>query len=397
MKPWQYSLRCRVQKYEWGNRNGIIQDLLRSAGEETDDAPAAELWMGAHTSASSVLPDGRTLDRAIREDPFHFLGSSLARRNHRSLPFLFKILDASRPLSIQAHPDRELAAKLHASDPEHYPDANHKPELAVCLEGMEALIGFRRVGEIASFLKIFPGLAKVAAPQITHGDEKAWVKAKYAALMTDTPEEIAQAVQSVLASSYTGSELPLFRKLVELYGEKDPGCLSVFFLNHVRLKHGQALFLGPNEPHAYLEGRILECMAESDNVVRAGLTSKFRDTQTLLSMLTYETGPAKIVEPVFTGSSVNHYEIPVNDFTVEKITPNPARGASLRADRPAIYITMSGTAMFTARDSGLLSKKSLGRGSVLFVPGDLQDRNLQLSITGSAGSEVWRASVHRDY
>ena len=162
-----YPLDCAVMDYPWGRSgpDALIHDLSAARGLTPDRAqPAAELWMGAHPKAPAKLPDGRPLDEAIRENTAHFLGQALADRGYRSLPFLFKVLDAARPLSIQAHPDRDLAPELHARDPKNYPDDNHKPELAVSLGGMSALIGFREPAEIHAFLKAIPELRALCLP-----------------------------------------------------------------------------------------------------------------------------------------------------------------------------------------------------------------------------------------
>lgn len=346
--PW-YLLRCPVQKYKWGSQaeDSIIRRLAAAGHEEPAlDEPVAELWMGAHPSAPSlILPDLVSLRDAIAADPVYMTGGS------NELSFLFKVLHADAPLSIQAHPDRELARTLHAKDPKNYPDPNHKPELAVCLRDMRALVGFRAVPEIKQAFERLPALAALC--RAGEGD---FLRAAYANLMKASPEDTAKAAASVQAAAGKSPEDECFLSLAQIYGHKDPGIFAPFFLNLMEFEPGEAVFLGPNEPHSYLGGEILECMASSDNVVRAGLTPKFCDVDTLLSMLTYKTGPHEKVH--LTHEANPFYEIPVSDFALRRV--HDARSQGL----PGIALVLSG-------ELHLTNGHRTGRfptGSALFIP-----------------------------
>lgn len=409
-EDWSYRLQCPVQNYNWGNRDGLIQEFLGESGANNAGQPAAELWMGAHDSAPSRLEsDGSTLNRAIEKNPVHFLGPDLAAKT-RKLPFLFKILDASRPLSIQAHPDKKNAERLHTKDPEHYPDDNHKPELAVSLGGMKALIGFRPVEEIQNFFRLIPELSAICTDRSntapTGPDDESrnreWIAGRYGAMMRSSAEKTAQLSSAILKKQLDDPAIALYRKLTDIYGNSDVGAASVFFLNYAEVPIGKALYLGPNEPHAYLEGRILECMAASDNVVRAGLTSKFCDLETLLAMLHYRYGLPRILEPVAVRPGIEMYPSSAPDFSVSRLHLQPDRSLWLPdLDIPSIFIVLQGRLWLEKnmnRSSRINGQKRLfSKGSVFFLPGDLGLRGVDLEVHGDRDSVVFRAGVSRQY
>ncbi|NXT45262.1 MPI isomerase, partial [Pelecanoides urinatrix] len=176
--PAVFPLSCAVQSYSWGKvgLESEVAKLLASSDplvQIQPDRPYAELWMGAHPRGDAVIRDNRipqkTLGQWIADNPA-CLGAKVKDAFQGHLPFLFKVLSVNTALSIQAHPNKELAAKLHAQFPEHYPDANHKPEMAIALTPFEGLCGFRPVEEIVSFLQTVPELraliGEVAAEQL---------------------------------------------------------------------------------------------------------------------------------------------------------------------------------------------------------------------------------------
>ncbi|MBI3396586.1 MAG: mannose-6-phosphate isomerase, class I [Spirochaetia bacterium] len=385
-KPLYYELTCHRQAYDWGNPDprGLIPSLLRAAGREPGSGPFAELWMGAHPSLPSQLQDGRALNAAVQSDPGHFLGSRLAGHT-TSLPFLFKILDAKRPLSIQAHPDAALAKRLHERDPDHYPDPNHKPELAVALDAMSALIGFKSPADVERLLSRSPQAAAFfELPGAAKQNDRVWLKERYSSVMRAGDTFIQALVQDMkLVVHPSIPEDRLFLQLAGLFGESDAGIFSAYFLNYVELKPGQALFLGPNEPHAYLSGRILECMAASDNVVRAGLTTKFRDNDTLLSMLHYRSGPPRILWPTADRTGRTRYAVPVPDFEVSRIDIRPDAPAKLAEGRPLIILILQGKVQLAlGGNPRKTTDHAFGAGSVIFLPGDLEERGIRAWLSG---------------
>lgn len=370
-----YKLRCVVQKYAWGNPNptSVIAELT---GEK--EGPFAELWMGAHPSGSSILESGESLRSAIQRDPTHFLGERLVEMGHTELPYLFKILDAAKPLSIQAHPDKKLAEELHKKDPKNYPDNNHKPELAICLENMTALIGFRDPEEIKGFFESYPALARLCNYEKSDSD---FVKACYKKLMLSDAADVQGVVENILENqvgSVYSPEVNLLNRLCLEFGKGDPGLLCIFFLNYTDVSTGEGLFLGPNEPHAYLQGVILECMAASDNVVRAGLTPKFVDKDVLLSMLHYRTGKHTPVKPT-AQDTLYTYSVPTDEFVVHQLILNERKVIFPTVGGPTIGLVFEGQCEMWINSV----KTSLTRGTVFFLPGDLGDKGHVCEIQGT--------------
>ncbi|PIA33301.1 hypothetical protein AQUCO_04100015v1 [Aquilegia coerulea] len=308
-------LRCSVQHYDWGkigeqSEVARLFSLNSGLGIEADK-PYAELWMGTHESGPSfVVESGKTdaeyvtLNSWISENP-SVLGEKVVKEWGNNLPFLFKVLSIAKALSIQAHPDKELARALHKSHPSLYKDDNHKPEMALALTKFEALCGFVSLQEFKDVLCSVPEIAEfvgnVDADQVLrineqNGEEKikAVLRSIFTQLMSADKDAVAEMVNKMK------TRLTLEKKVRQLTDKEemvleldkqypnDVGVISAFLLNYVKLNPGEALYLGANEPHAYLSGECIECMATSDNVVRAGLTPKLRDVPTLCSMLTYK-------------------------------------------------------------------------------------------------------------
>jgi len=242
------------------------------------------------------------------------LGEKLAYDG--KLPFLLKVLSIQKALSIQAHPDRVLAERLHRERPDVYKDANHKPEISIALGDFEAMCGFREVSEIIEFVNVVPELkaiigdaAVAALVNLSMGDreaEGAVLKSAYSHMMHSKDDFVVEQLRGLLiradAAASADVETPLGRcfELVRRLSEQFPGDIgifSVFFFNYVKLHAGQCLYMAQNVPHFYLSGDIVECMATSDNVVRGGLTPKFKDVEVLCEMLCYAGGPPNIVIP----------------------------------------------------------------------------------------------------
>eukprot|EP00494_Astrolonche_serrata_P026981 UN27244 len=207
----------------------------------------------------------------------------------KELPYLFKILAVNRSLSIQAHPNKVLAKKLHSERPDVYKDPNHKPEMTYALTEFEAMCGFRPGDEIAAHLKLQPLRNIIGEKESTNfeaavkkGDtneiEKN-LKVIFTNVMKADPKEIKKQIDVLLKSFENKTDY--FSKLIMRLNKQFPGDVGVFapyFLNVLTLKVGEAMFLSAGLPHAYLDGNCIEAMACSDNVIRAGLTPKLRDT-----------------------------------------------------------------------------------------------------------------------
>lgn len=331
----------RIQHYAWGaiNQDAFIPKLLGLKPEP--DIPYAELWMGAHPSApSDVIAEKRAvpLDAWIRRAPDRILGKGIHSRFKGQLPFLFKVLSAGQPLSIQAHPDKTQAVELHARDPEHYPDENHKPEIAVAVDFLTALIGFKPPEECADVLDRYPEIALFIGED-AKGFESAperSLRTLFASMMSRSlshpdrlQEQIDRLVKRLSATKERTEVEALFLELRRAYEGPDIGLFSLFLLNLVHLKSGEGIFLKAGVPHAYVRGNIVECMANSDNVVRAGLTCKFKDIDTLTRILTYEQGRPKLIRPELLDTL---YRPPVPEFRIRRLELTENQSLSIRMD-----------------------------------------------------------------
>ena len=282
------------------------------------------------------------------------------------IPFLLKVLSVNIALSIQAHPDLALAGELHAARPDLYKDANHKPEMAVALGTFEALCGFRPVSELRAHAAGVPELAAVLGDAAVNGlcsadAGVAATKAAFGALMTADDALVKAQLDRLVARLSAGPDAfnvlsePLRALLLRL-AEQYPGDAGIFcalVLNYLVLADGEAIFLPANTPHAYLAGDCVECMASSDNVVRAGLTPKYRDIGTLLRMLDYASSPPD--QLVLRGSKdagsadgvvARTFKPPVNEFLLQvvSVAPGVADVAAEAVTGPSILIFTAGAA-----------------------------------------------------
>nr|CAG4634834.1 EOG090X07LH [Alona affinis] len=304
-------LRCAVQKYAWGKvgKSSLVAQLSEPANPEVsinENDPYAELWMGTHPSGPSIVSaSGEPLLSHLQKNG-DSLGSEEKKKFGADLPFLFKALSVAKALSIQAHPNKQHAEELFASRPDLYKDPNHKPEMVTAWLGpFEALCGFRPIADIKLFFREIDELAslvgneaceELAGAESDEAERRALRKC-FSAMMNSSDQSIASSLQrfslripSLSEEKKRSLQIELFLRIASDF-PGDVGCWSVFFLNYVVLQEGESMFLGPNVPHAYISGDCLECMAASDNVVRAGLTPKFKDIDTLCSMLDYQPGP----------------------------------------------------------------------------------------------------------
>jgi mannose-6-phosphate isomerase len=387
--PHPYLLLNRIQPYAWGAR-GEEAFIPRLLGMEAEpDTPYAELWMGAHPNAPSEVVVGGarvSLRQLIAEYPREILGEAVTERFSGTLPFLFKVLSTAESLSIQAHPTKEQARRLHARDPEHYPDDNHKPELAVALDSLTALMGFKPFSGILETLERYPELADFIGKEIAGRAkgagraaprrQKALLRELYATLVK---RSVAHAEKLVAATGRLARRLEasadslreeerLFLELREKYSGADVGLFTLFLLNLVHLKEGQGVFIAAGIPHAYLNGNIVECMANSDNVVRAGLTPKFKDVETLVNILTYEMGPPPIVAGDATAAEIV-YRTPASEFQVSRLRMQQGQeGVESTGGGPAVLLVTKGDVLI--RWEG--GETKLRRGQSVLIPAVLE-------------------------
>lgn len=314
-----------VQNYAWGSKTALT-DLYGIANP--DNLPMAELWMGAHPKSSSKIEDASGLVRSLRDvidaDKAALLGEKVATR-FGELPFLFKVLCADQPLSIQVHPNKiaseigfakENAAGIPLDAAErNYKDPNHKPELVFALTPFLAMNAFREFSEIVSLLQPVAGANKAIAHFLENPDADA-LSQLFASLLNMQGEEKSHALAVLKAAlnSQQGEPWETIRLISEFYPD-DSGLFSPLLLNVVKLNPGEAMFLFAETPHAYLQGVALEVMANSDNVLRAGLTPKYIDIPELVANVKFVAKPADelLTQPMKNGAELD-FPIPVEDF-----------------------------------------------------------------------------------
>jgi mannose-6-phosphate isomerase len=325
-----------VQNYAWGSTDALT-NLYGIANPE--GKPMAELWMGAHPKSSSYVKgsDGQeiALRSQISANLEQELGPKVAAR-FGELPFLFKVLCADQPLSIQVHPSKRAAelgfAKENAAGipidaaERNYKDANHKPELVYALTPFQAMNGFRELREIVSLLQPVSGANPHIAEFLTHPDVD-HLRTLFASLLSLDGEakSLALGVLKSALNNQKGQPWDTIRSISEFYPE-DSGLFSPLLLNVITLKPGEGMFLYAETPHAYLNGVALEVMANSDNVLRAGLTPKYIDIAELLDNLKFTAKPAGelLTSPVEKGAELS-FPIPVEDFafSIHSLSPEP--------------------------------------------------------------------------
>ncbi|KAF2669967.1 mannose-6-phosphate isomerase [Microthyrium microscopicum] len=387
-----YRLQCGVNSYEWGKvgKDSAAAKYAQATPADgfsiAEDKPYAELWMGTHPSnPSKDVETGRTLLDLIQDNQ-SLLGPEIAQKYNDKLPFLFKVLSINKALSIQAHPNKKLAEQLHGKDPKNYPDDNHKPEMTIAITPFSGLCGFRPLSEIAGFIKNVSALKKLIGDEPSDkftaavagkeeveseseiSSNKKALQETFTALLNSSKESIASATKELLEEAKKGAEFAggiaeaeELSKLIPILNSQFPddiGLFVLFFLNYVKLEPGEAMYLKADDIHAYISGDIIECMAASDNVIRAGFTPKFKDVSTLTSILTYDyASPEKQKLPpqpypyatlnaaaYSSGSTCELYDPPIEEFAVVRTVLGKKGKATFDGiEGPSIIICTEGS------------------------------------------------------
>ena len=393
-------LKNTIQEYAWGSKTAIPELLGQSVPAEK---PQAELWMGAHPKApSQVLADGlwRSLPEVIQENPEETLGQKVAARYSNKLPFLFKVLAAARPLSIQAHPNKEQAEQGFARENElgvpldapqrNYRDDSHKPEIICALTPFCALNGFRKLEEALRLLEKIrvPGLAEIVSFLRSHPNRDGLKKFFKHLMTTDRGKQRKIVEQAVNSAEQQTNEEPVWTWMIKLNEEYpgDMGVLSPLFLNLVRLKPQQAMYLPAGELHGYLEGVGIELMANSDNVLRGGLTPKHIDLQELLTVLNFTDGDLNILGPENLAFGEAIYSTEAEEFALSVMRLNKGAPFSSPRNRSVeIMICTEGEVSVTDLSAGDITR--LTRGISIIVPAAVE----QYRIEGEA--TLYKATV----
>ncbi len=317
----------------WGKQGGnsIVAQML---GTYKEDQPYAELWFGTHVNGNASAIQGDIeipLVAAIETSARDLLGERVCSKYGAQLPFLFKVLSVGEALSIQAHPTKEQAERLRAENPKLYKDDNHKPEVAIPITPLTLLYGFRSKKEIIRELTVTPefsvlvgkeALDKFSLAEDGQESELA-LKALYKDLMQrpltpDGATRLTAACESLINRLTLKGGNTDHERLVLQLADKYPtdiGLFAAYFMNLTTVEPGKALFIEPGIPHAYLHGDLIEVMANSDNVVRAGLTPKECDVNTLIDIVDCRMGACTLRNPTPNdGTAFVSFDIPVEEF-----------------------------------------------------------------------------------
>ncbi|MBS4042531.1 MAG: mannose-6-phosphate isomerase, class I [Chitinophagaceae bacterium] len=395
-----YKLTGKVQHYAWGG-DRFIPELLHI--ENTENKPCAEYWLGAHPSAPSTLHiegESKNLHELIQQYSSLILSKSIQNK-FGELPYLYKVLDVKDMLSIQVHPSKEEAIKgfereeaadipLNAAN-RNYKDKNHKPEVMIALGEFWLLHGFlsleeieRRLTEIKEFNVLL------------HIYKREGLKSLYQFLMEMTQEEVDSILVSLVKremrkkqngdtdKSQPGWWVSKLYKEGDEIKNVDKGVFSIYLFNIVCLQKGEGIFQSAGIPHAYLEGQNIELMANSDNVLRGGLTPKHIDVTELLKHTIFEPVVPKILKGSVRAGVERLYDCPVDDFDIAKINLNVNNSYTALSASPEIFIVMDGGAVVNGNGVNFSVKR--GDSFIVFP-------NENYSISSSGNCELYKAFV----
>jgi mannose-6-phosphate isomerase len=389
-----FKIKGVVQHYSWGGYE-YIPALLGI--DNSVKKPFAEYWLGAHPNHPSCIEGSElSLSEFISEQPGVLLGPAVGK-HFSSLPFLFKVLDVRQMLSIQVHPSKESAIKEFALENEkgipvnaphrNYKDENHKPELMVALGDFWLLHGFKSETQLKDILRDKPAFNFLLN---VFGEGN--YRALYESVMTMEQEKVDEVLRPLLQPLVPLYEKGQLKKESEDFwaaravstfckdGHYDKGIFSIYFFNLVHLRKGEGIFQPQGMPHAYLEGQNVEVMANSDNVLRAGLTDKHIDVKELLKHVDFKaTVPA--ILPAGNDFTIT-YQSPAEEFELHAYHFKGQK-ETISSQSPEIWFILSGTASVTGKDATFEMK----RGEAVFL-GSGEDVTIE-----SGNGEVFRCIV----
>ncbi|MCF7455148.1 mannose-6-phosphate isomerase, class I [Vibrio sp. A1-1] len=329
-----YKLNNVIQNYAWGSTDSLSTLF---GVDNPDNEPQAELWMGAHPNGCSQLEDQNVfLSDYLNEHRESALGQYTADR-YGQLPYLFKVLAARTPLSIQVHPNKrnselgferenQLGIELTAGN-RNYKDSNHKPELVYAITSYKAMNGFRPIEDIiVMFEEVGINALSDDVAALKKNQDAEGLKTFFTVMLKLSGSKQKQALAD-LEQCYVLTSLSASTKQALRYSQEfakhypgDNGLFAPLFLNIVELKPGQAMFLHAETPHAYVQGTALEVMASSDNVLRAGLTPKHIDVEELVVNTRFEPiSPDALLLSPLKKEGTSHFPVPVDDFKFDVV------------------------------------------------------------------------------
>ncbi len=369
-----------IQTYAWGSKTSI-GELFGIANPYQQ--PQAEIWMGAHPNGcSKVEQSGQLLSELIEQDKNNILGEYTAER-FGELPYLFKVLAAQTPLSIQVHPNKrkselgfarenEQGIELSAAN-RNYKDPNHKPELVYALTFYKAMNGFRPIAQIVALFEevSIPSLSvEIAALKSEQNSQG--LQAFFTAIMSLEGARKESALNELYAAyerpakTAMGREALAYSADFRTHYDGDIGLFSPLMLNTIELAPGEAMFLHAETPHAYVQGTGLEIMANSDNVLRAGLTPKYIDVPELIDNTIFEPiQPEDIKLAPTHKDGKQFYPIPVDDFGFD-ILPSVDAAKSQYVRGAEIVFCVEGEVTVSVAETNL----TLKAGESAFITND---------------------------
>jgi len=349
-----FRLKGVVQHYSWGGLN-FIPRLLNI--ENKEQQPFAEYWMGAHPNHSSIIEGERSisLNEFISKNTETVLGKQVAKK-FSSLPYLFKVLDVRQMLSIQVHPSKSAAAFAFEEEDKkgiavtaanrNYKDRNHKPELMVALSDFWLLHGFKKEDELKKILR-----SKKEFHLVSESFDSKSYRGLYEQVMLMDQQKVNEILHSLLQPVLPLYENNLLQRDSEDFwaaraavnfskdGNYDRGIFSIYFFNLVHLKKGEAIYQPAGMPHAYLEGQNVEVMANSDNVLRAGLTDKHIDVDELMKHVRFESTIPNIINP---SSNPKIFSSPAEEFELQEYLLKENQQEIMRTKTGEIFLVMNG-------------------------------------------------------
>ncbi len=393
-------LKNTVQEYAWGSHTAIAELLGEPSPSNT---PQAEIWMGAHPRGASMaeFDDAiMSLPDLVKKYPNEILGKVAAEKFSDGFPYLFKVLAAAKPLSIQAHPNRFQARQGFKKENDkkieidahnrNYKDENHKPECICALTDFWALNGFRKIPEILSYMnRISSGRLDNELKALEMKQDSNGLKKFFSEMMTLDLKRKQQIIDTAVTNAAGMKKDDMaFGWIVKLHDEYpgDIGVLSPIILNLICLKPGEALFLQAGELHAYLDGVGIELMANSDNVLRGGLTPKHIDVPELLKVLNFKEKEMEILIPEEVRPCELAYPGKADEFVLSVIRVNDQKTYSSPLTRSVeILLCTEGTG--TVRSSGQEESMTITKGTSILVPAAVKN----YSISGKA--VLYKAAV----
>lgn len=381
-----FKLKNVIQNYAWGSKTAITTLFgIKNSNNE----PQAEIWMGAHVNGCSknASTDQALID-IINEDKAALLGEYTATR-FGELPFLFKVLSAQTPLSIQVHPNLLKAQQGFALENKkglaindakrNYKDPNHKPELVYALTHFKAMNGFRAIEQIIEFFNIIAiSVLRESLDEFKKSPNSDGLKIFFNAIMSLEDVDKDRALEELLLKIEDSSNDPqmnvvfAYIKYFREHYPNDIGLFSPLMLNIVELEPGEAMYLSAQTPHAYVQGTALEIMANSDNVLRAGLTPKYIDLPELIENTIYSPIPVESIKlsPLLKQDKL-FYPVPVDDFAFEIVCVNNSSNQFMRSAE--ILFCIDGEVTAISEQETVTFKK----GESIFISNQVAQYELQ--------------------